>query len=243
MAGLFWLSDEAWRPLEPHLPRGEPGKPRVDDRMVVSGILHVLKVGRRWRDVPEAYGPATTNYNRYHCWSQRGIWQRIFEKIAASGPVPNELSIDSSHVKAHRSAQSSKGGTSDWNVGGGRTRKIHALADDQGRPAAFALTPGNIADISMAIPLIQIIEPPKRLLADKAYDADKLPTGLTPNRSLQSFHQPLSNGRLILSIGQPASDAMSSSACSESSKTGDGSKLDMIGSRQTASPHWRSYQS
>jgi transposase len=55
---LFWLSDDAWALLEPHLPHGKPGKPRVDDRRVISGILHVLKVGCRWRDVPPEYGPA-----------------------------------------------------------------------------------------------------------------------------------------------------------------------------------------
>jgi len=49
---LFWLSDEAWKALSPRLPRGRPGKPRVDDRTVISGILHVLKTGCRWRDVP-----------------------------------------------------------------------------------------------------------------------------------------------------------------------------------------------
>ena len=91
---LFWLSDAAWEALEPHLPRGEPGKPRVDDRIVISGILHVLKTGCRWRDVPPAYA---TIYNRYNRWSQRRVWQRIFEKMATAGPVPNELSIDSSH--------------------------------------------------------------------------------------------------------------------------------------------------
>jgi transposase len=48
------------------------------------------------------------------------------------------------------------------------------LADAQGRPVAFALTPGNVADISMAIPLMEGLAAPKRLLADKAYDADKL---------------------------------------------------------------------
>lgn len=68
---LFWLSDEAWVAIEPHLPHGKLGKPRVDDRRVISGILHVLKVGCRWRDVPEAYGPAKSVYNRYHRWSQR----------------------------------------------------------------------------------------------------------------------------------------------------------------------------
>src|SRR5271154_22572 len=44
---LFWLTDEAWKALDPHLPRGKPGKPRVDDRTVISGILHVLKTGCR----------------------------------------------------------------------------------------------------------------------------------------------------------------------------------------------------
>jgi len=67
--------------------------------------------GCRWRDVPAAYGPPTTIYNRYNRWAGHGIWQRLFEKIAASGPVPDELSIDSTHVKAHRSAAGSKRGS------------------------------------------------------------------------------------------------------------------------------------
>ena len=126
MAALFWLSDEAWAAIEPHLPHGRPGKPRVDDRRVISGILHVLKTGCRWRDVPPDYGPPTTVYNRYHRWAQRGIWQRIFERMTAAGPVPEELSIDSSHVKAHRSAQSSKGGR-------GRKRLAPRVAEERAR--------------------------------------------------------------------------------------------------------------
>ena len=46
------------------------------------------------------------------------------------------------------------------------------MADDRGRPVAFALTPGNVADITMAVPLLTAVDKPKRLLADKAYDAD-----------------------------------------------------------------------
>jgi transposase len=111
MARLFWLSDKAWAAISPHLPRGRPGKPRVDDRRVISGILHVLKTGCRWRDTPREYGPATTIYNRYNRWSQRGLWQRLFAKMAASGPVPSELQLDASHVKAHRSAAGGKGGS------------------------------------------------------------------------------------------------------------------------------------
>lgn len=120
---LYWLSDAAWEAIEPHLPHGQPGKPRVDDRRVISGILHVLKTGCRWRDVPAEYGPPTTVHNRYHRWSQRRIWQGVFERMAATGPVPEELSLDSSHVKAHRSAQGTKGGR-------GRKRLARRVAEE-----------------------------------------------------------------------------------------------------------------
>ena len=54
---LFWLTDEQWRRIEHHLPTDVRGKERVDDRRVISGIVHVLKSGCRWCDCPETYGP------------------------------------------------------------------------------------------------------------------------------------------------------------------------------------------
>lgn len=80
--------------------------------------------------------------------------------------------------KAQRGAWTQAVGTSR----GGRTSKIHCLADDRGRPVAFSLTPGNIADIRMAIPLLEAICPTRRLLADKAYDADSLRGWLTGHK-------------------------------------------------------------
>src|SRR6267378_2142663 len=56
-SNLFWLNDEQWRRIEPHLPTDVRGKDRVDDRRVISGILHVLKSGCRWCDCPPQYGP------------------------------------------------------------------------------------------------------------------------------------------------------------------------------------------
>ena len=113
---LFWLSDEAWNTLGAHLPHGKPGKPRVDDRTVISGILHVLKTGCRWRDVPPAYGPPTTIYNRYNRWSQRRIWQRIFEKMEP--PVQFLTNFPSTAAMSRRTARRlvQKGGVrgSDW---------------------------------------------------------------------------------------------------------------------------------
>ena len=54
---LRWLSDVEWAKIEPLLPHGRKGAHRVDDRRVISGIVHMLKIGARWRDCPPEYGP------------------------------------------------------------------------------------------------------------------------------------------------------------------------------------------
>lgn len=131
MRDLFWLSDEAWAALEPHLPHNQPGKPRVDDRRVISGILHILKTGARWRDVPPEYGPAKTIYNRYTRWARRGVWQRIFAKVAAAGLIPEELALDSSNVKAHRSALGGPAGPRQRKGGSSRKRLASRAAAEQ----------------------------------------------------------------------------------------------------------------
>lgn len=107
---LFWLSDEAWAAIEPHLPRNQPGARRVDDRRVISGILHVLKVGCRWCDCPADYGPSTTVYDRFNRWSRRGFWVRLLDALAATGAVAQSTAIDSTYIKAQRAAFGGKGG-------------------------------------------------------------------------------------------------------------------------------------
>ena len=107
---LYWLSNEEWRRIEPLLPRGRRGARRVDDRRVISGIMHMLRSGARWRDCPPEYGPYTTIYNRFNRWSRQGIWLDMFKALTGSAAVFGTASIDSSHVKAHRSAGGGKGG-------------------------------------------------------------------------------------------------------------------------------------
>jgi transposase len=107
---LFWLSDEPFAKIEPFLPTDARGKERVDDRRVISGIIHVLKSGGRWVDAPSDYGPRKTLYNRFVRWADKGVWVRLFETLAQSGGPALQLMIDSSAVKAHRSAAGGKGG-------------------------------------------------------------------------------------------------------------------------------------
>src|SRR5256885_13908734 len=68
-AGLFWLNDKQWARIEPHLPMGLTGPDRDDDRRIISGIIHMLQSGARWRDCPREYGPYTTIYNRFNRWA------------------------------------------------------------------------------------------------------------------------------------------------------------------------------
>ena len=109
--GQFWLTVEQFGRLEPHLPRDTRGKPRVDDRRVISGIVHVLKSGGRWADAPPVYGPRKTLYNRFVRWAAKGVWEDIFHALAAAGGPPAQVMIDSTAVRAHRSASGGKGGS------------------------------------------------------------------------------------------------------------------------------------
>jgi len=111
MGQYFYLSDQQWSLIKPHLPKYKGGRPRIDDRLIISGILHVLKSGCRWQDCPSEYGSSTTIYNRYHRWSQKGIWQYMFHAITKDRRhEAEEISIDSTHIKAHRCAGGGKGG-------------------------------------------------------------------------------------------------------------------------------------
>ncbi len=71
----FWLTDEQFARIAPHLPNDTRGKERVDNRRVISGIVHVLKSGGVGTDAPRAcYGQKKTLYNRFVRWAANGVW-------------------------------------------------------------------------------------------------------------------------------------------------------------------------
>ena len=105
MPELVLLSHAHMRRIEPFFSRSR-GLARVDDRRVVSGIIYVIRNGLQWKDAPPGYGPHKTLYNRFIRWSRLGVFARIFAALAAGGGVPERLMIDSTHLKAHRTAAS-----------------------------------------------------------------------------------------------------------------------------------------
>ncbi|MFZ0693640.1 MAG: IS5 family transposase [Alphaproteobacteria bacterium] len=171
----FDLSDEEWALLEPLMPINRKSA-RADDRKIMNAIFYVLRTGMPWRDLPERYGPYTTAYNRFNRWSRRGIWKRIFDRLAAKSRDSLYL-IDSTIVKAHRAASGAKGGEKNQAIGisrGGRSTKIHAIVDGKGRPLNFIVTGGQVHDSQVVEEVLDTPKPPLAVSADKAYDSEKV---------------------------------------------------------------------
>ena len=80
----YELSDEEWIAIKPMLPNKPRGVPRVNDRRVLNGIFWVLRSGAPWRDLPVAFGPYTTCYNRFVRWRRAGVWSGIIDALAAA---------------------------------------------------------------------------------------------------------------------------------------------------------------
>jgi transposase len=176
MANEYWLSDKRWALIEPLIPTRRRGVKPSRNREVISGILHVLKYGCRWRDCPEVFGPHTTIYNRFNRWSRAGIWQAMLQTLV-SLDAANVQSIDSTASKAHRCAAGGIGGAETQAIGrsrGGRTTKIHTTVDRAGRLIAFSLSPGQMGDVRAAPGLLARLPKATHLLADAAYDSNDL---------------------------------------------------------------------
>jgi transposase len=112
MSNLFWLTDVQMSRLEPIFHKSH-GKPRVDDRCVLSGIIFINHNGLRWYDAPREYGPPKTLYNRWKWWGDKDIFAQMMEGLASEAAVPNTVMIEATYLKAHRTAtslRSKKGG-------------------------------------------------------------------------------------------------------------------------------------
>ncbi len=121
------LTDEQWRVIEALLPAsGVAGRPRVDDRRVINGMLFKARTGVAWRDLPERYGPWKTVYNRFWRWSRNGTLTMLVMKARviaeAIDELDREVSVDSSIVRAHQHAAGARRPVADRTGGGTRRR-------------------------------------------------------------------------------------------------------------------------
>src|SRR3712207_945469 len=105
------LTDGQYARLAPLLPPGKPatGRPNLDHRTVLNGILWRLKTGAPWRDLPERYGNWQTAYSRFRRWQAAGVWDRALAALQAGGDAAGDLDwslhfVDGTTVRAHQHA-------------------------------------------------------------------------------------------------------------------------------------------
>lgn len=105
------LTDEQWSRLEHLFPTrtGGPGRPRVDQRRVVEGILWLLRTGAPWRDLPEEFGKWQTVYTYFAKWRDDGTFQAVQDflqsELLALEKLQNDIwSVDGTNIRATRAA-------------------------------------------------------------------------------------------------------------------------------------------
>jgi transposase len=110
------VSDELWNTIEPLLPEEPPkpkgGRPRVDDRAALAGIIFVLKSGIPWEMLPQEMGcgSGVTCWRRLREWQEAGVWERLhkvlLDRLGEADRIDWErASLDSASIPAKRGAQ------------------------------------------------------------------------------------------------------------------------------------------
>ena len=173
MSDLFWLTDAQMARLEPFFPKSH-GKPRVDDRRVLSGIVFINRNGLRWRDAQKEYGPHKTLYNRWKRWSDKGIFARMMSGLAAERGEDKTVMVgDQPEGASHNGQFRRKKGERGRLIG--RTKggiNLHAICDSKERPLNLFGTAGQVSDYIGAWALLSSLPDVEWLLGDRGNDAD-----------------------------------------------------------------------
>src|SRR3954451_23856208 len=189
-----WIVDDGlWALIEPLLPWRErrfryPGRRRLDDRLVLQGILFVLHTGVGWEHLPQelGFGCGMTAWRRLRAWQQAGVWEQLHALLLAELHAGDVLEweravVDGSHIQAKKGAPRPVPARS---TAAAPAAQHHLLVDGGGIPLAWTLTGGNRNDVTQLLELLDRVPPvrgrvgrprrrPRTLLADRGYDHDK----------------------------------------------------------------------
>jgi transposase len=133
------VTDELWETIEPLLPPEPPkpqgGRPRIDDRAALTGIVFVLKSGIPWEMLPQEMGCGSgmTCWRRLKEWQEAGVWERLhrvlLERLGEAEQIEWErASLDSASIPAKR--------------GGQKLERIRQIKERRARSATLFRTEG-----------------------------------------------------------------------------------------------------
>jgi transposase len=105
------LTTTQWEWLQPLLPPQKPktGRPAVDHRRILNGMLWILRTGAPWRDLPERDGPWRTVAGPFSRWQKAGIWGPLLAAVQAHADAAGQLNwdlqdVDGTMIRAHQHA-------------------------------------------------------------------------------------------------------------------------------------------
>ena len=111
------LTDRQWEKIRVHLPAPKRsrkgGRPPVDSRDCLEGILWVLRSGARWKDLPKEFPSSSTCWRRLSDWEDAGLWLKIWRtflgELDAAGRLDwEETFADGSFAPAKKGARASE---------------------------------------------------------------------------------------------------------------------------------------
>lgn len=170
----FQLTDEFWSKLHPVLlSNGIYDKSSL--RLTVEGILHRLKTGCQWRELPFYYGKWGSIYKRFNEWSKKEKVYLVFKDLVTD-PDLETAGIDGSIIQAHQDSCGApfKQEKAIGKSVGGNTTKVHMACDACGNPLDFIVTEGQVHDSKAAPKLVKILCNAEALVADKGYDDESI---------------------------------------------------------------------
>ena len=151
------------------------GRPSLNPRIVLNGILWILKSGGRWRDLPARYGNWNSIYHKFRLWCRLGLFERLLQLINADADNSTLLEMDSTFCKVHQSACSALKDQAIGSSRGGKNTKVHVLINERMQLLNVVLTGGQIHDSEAVGALLNGIKlKGKTILADKAYSCEQI---------------------------------------------------------------------
>jgi transposase len=159
---------------------GWAGTPWRASWEVLNGILWILRTGAQWANLPERYPPYQTCHRRFQHWTREGTFERILETLAQDLKARGKLDliecfIDGTFIVAKKGAHVWERATR------GKGTKLMAMADRFGLPLAACAAAATPHEVTLVAPTLDsrfLDAVPRRLIGDRAYDADPLDTAL-----------------------------------------------------------------
>lgn len=188
LATIWEVNDELWERIEPilarHYPPAATGRPRADLRHVLDGIIHRMRSGCQWNQLPAELGASSTVHGWFQRFAADGVLREIWAQLAHECDQLGELSWDwqaADGVMGKSRFEGEQRGPNPTDRAKPGTKKS-IIVEQSGGPLGVAIAGANVHDTKLLAETIEAIvverpDPAERaqhLCLDKAYDN---PTG------------------------------------------------------------------